>query len=133
MNFSIPATRFAACLLASFALNGQAASLSLSPTNLDWSSGSNVTLNITGVASHQTVLVEEFWDANGNGALETNELLILSFTVRDGEVPLFGGVRDPNRPGDEDGLTNGAVRTVFSLDQLAERNHCIGKYLFPVS
>src|SRR4051812_87253 len=133
MKSPITLLRLAALLLAGLALNTEAAVLSVSPSSLDWSSGSNLTLNITGLASHQSVLIEEFWDANGNGAIDANELLILSFQVQDGEVPLFGGVRDPNQPGDEDGLTNGQIRAVLTLAQLAERNRGIGSYLFRVS
>lgn len=133
MKSPISLCRLAVLLLAGLALNTEAAVLSVSPSSLDWSSGSNLTLNITGVASHQSVLIEEFWDANNNGAIDTNELLILSFQVQDGEVPLFGGVRDPNQPGDEDGLTNGQIRAVLTLAQLAERNRGIGSYLFRVS
>src|SRR3954468_1220261 len=122
-----------AALACCLSWSSHAANLTISPASVPWNTTAPVILDLTGLANRQAVLVEEFYDANGNGALDSGETLILSFQVQDGEVPLFGGVRDPNRPGDEDGATNGQIRAVLTLAQLAERNRGIGSYLFRVS
>ena len=42
-------------------------------------------------------------------------------------------VRDPNRPGDEDGATNGLIKVNLVFGSLPERNRAIGNYLFRIS
>jgi hypothetical protein len=113
--------------------SGSAATLTVSPASVAWDTTAHVNLNLAGLANHQTVLVEEFSDLNGNGSLDAGEPLVLSFQVQDGEVPLFGGVRDTNRPGDEDGSTNGLIRVELTFGNLPERNRATGNYLFRIS
>src|SRR3954470_7224413 len=113
--------------------SSNAANLTITPANVPWNTTAPVILEMTGLANHQAVLVEEFYDANGNGALESGDPLVLSFQVQDGEVPLFGGVRDPNRPGDEDSATNGLIKVNLVFGSLPERNRAIGNYLFRIS
>src|SRR3954464_12151090 len=122
-----------AVLAFSQAWSSSAATLTVSPASVAWDTTAHVNLNLAGLANHQTVLVEEFSDLNGNGSLDAGETLILSFQVQDGEVPLFGGVRDPNRPGDEDGATNGLIKVNLAFGSLPERNRATGNYLFRIS
>ncbi|HUR46846.1 MAG TPA: putative Ig domain-containing protein [Candidatus Saccharimonadales bacterium] len=110
-----------------------AVTLVVNPASVAWNTPNPVSLNVASLANHQPILVEEFSDLNGNGSLDAGDPLILSFQVQDGEVPLFGGVRDSNRPGDEDGATNGQVRVDLVFGNLPERNRAIGNYLFRVS
>src|SRR3954447_3852679 len=122
-----------AALACCLSWSSHAANLTISPASVPWNTTAPVILDLTGLANHQAVLVEEFYDANGNGALDSGETLILSFQVQDGEVPLFGGVRDPNRPGDEDGATNGLIKVNLAFGSLPERNRATGNYLFRIS
>jgi Carboxypeptidase regulatory-like domain/Putative Ig domain len=74
----------------------------------------SVSLTVTGLAVGKTILVERFVDVNGNGAVDVGvDPLIHSFKVTDGHLPLIGGVRNINVPGDDDGATNGAIRVDF--------------------
>jgi len=93
-----------------------------------------VSLHITGLTSGETIRVEKFFDANGNGIIDSGEILVESFTVTDGQVPLIGGVRNSNVPGDDDGATNGQVTiNLFypSVGTVADRIG--GSYLVRVS
>src|SRR4051812_41827256 len=101
--------------------SGSAANLAVTPASTPWNTADHVIVNISGLANHALVLVEEFSDLNADGTLDSGEPLVLSFQVQDGEVPLFGGVRDTNRPGDEDGATNGLIRVDLTFGNLPER------------
>jgi hypothetical protein len=48
---------------------------------------------------------------NSNSAVDTGEPLVQSFLVTDGQVASFGGVRNPNIPGDDDGASDGKITT----------------------
>ncbi|MDB6031476.1 MAG: regulator of chromosome condensation, partial [Verrucomicrobiales bacterium] len=114
-------------------LAGHAATFTLTPATIPWNTLERVNLSVTGLSNHESILVEEFSDLNGNGILDSGEPLLLSFQAQDGEVPLFGGSRDTSRPGDEDGATNGLIRVELVLGKLPERNRAIGNYLFRIS
>ena len=106
----------------------------ISPTTILNDRVGPVSLTISGIAAGQTVLVERFFDENGNGVVDAGERATLSFRVTDGQLPLFGGVRNPNVPGDDDGATNGAIRVDLpfpSLDRVFAS--AVGKFIFRVS
>src|ERR1035438_6232544 len=93
-------------------LRGAAASpisLTLNPTNIQNDYVGNVTLRIGNLNPGMTVRVEAFADLNTNGVIDAGDELLKSFEVTDGRVPLVAGMRNLNVPGDEDGLTNGAI------------------------
>jgi hypothetical protein len=90
-------------------------------------------LTVTGLANQQTVLIEEFRDANGNGAIDAGEPLLLSFKVSDGQVALFAPPPGRGSPGDDDNATNGQVRKVLTLSILPESVRAVGSYVFKVS
>ncbi len=92
------------------ATNLSAASLTVSPPVIMNDYAGQVSLAISGLTPGKTVLVERSIDANGNGVADAGEALTFSFKVRDGQLPLIGGVRNPNVPGDDDGATNGSIR-----------------------
>src|SRR4051812_598935 len=84
--------------------------LTVSPASIQSDYVGKVTFQVTGMTAGQTVLVERFADLNGNGVIDSTDPLVGSFSVTDGVVPIIGGVRNLNVPGDEDGSANGAVR-----------------------
>jgi hypothetical protein len=130
-----PALRSVLCLaiLFHFAISVRGATFNVSPASLANDDSTPVTLNISGLALQQTVLVERYHDANTNGQVDSGELLLLSFRVTDGKVEMFGGVPDPAIPGDQDGLTNGQISVSLTLSALAEANRLVGNYVFRVS
>ena len=90
---------------------GFAASVTLSPNAVNTDYVGKVSVSIAGLTVGKTVLVERFIDFNGNGAVDAGQdILTFSFKVTDGQVPLIGGVRNVNVPGDDDGAADGAIR-----------------------
>jgi len=87
-----------------------AASVTISPTAVQEDYVGKVSLTVTGLTVGKTVLVERFVDFNGNGVVDAEDKLTLSFKVTDGQVALIGGVRNTNVPGDDDGASDGAIR-----------------------
>lgn len=103
--------RFLLCSL--FGLSSAAvlaAGLTVSPAVITNDYSGKVTLTLTGLATGQTVLLEKYCDLNTNGVIDPGEPLLQSGIVTDGRLPLIGGVRNLNVPGDDDGATNGQIR-----------------------
>lgn len=96
------------CLLAG--ASAIAAGFTISPPAITNDFKGIITLNITNLTPGQTVVVEQFTDLNGNGAIDPGEPLVWHFTVTDGQLPLIGGIRNPNVPGDDDGAVNGQIQ-----------------------
>jgi len=124
----------AAC--ASLAMSARvtmAASLTITPSSIPGNYTGTVTLDITGLTTGQTVLVETFLDINGNGAIDGSDMLVQSFQVTDGQALSIGGVRNTNVPGDEDGVTDQKIRAVLNFPLLAEANKGVAKYVYRAS
>jgi len=109
-----------------------AVGVTITPPTVAYDYSGAVTLNITGVAIGQTVLVESFLDANRDDKVDgAAEILVQSFQITDGQALSIGGVRNTNVPGDDDGAANGTIHTVLNF--LAEANHAVAKFLYKVS
>ncbi len=120
-----------ACL---FSLRAQSASLVVSPSTLTNDFKGTVVISITGLTPGATVAVEQYLDANGNGAIDSpKEALVRAFSVTDGRVTSIGGVRDVNVPGDDDGLTNGQIRIELAYPGLSQTlSRIAGNYLIRI-
>jgi hypothetical protein len=105
----------------------------LTPGSIDSGSTNAVVLSIGGIANQQPVLIEEYRDANGNGAIDPGDDLLLSIKVSDGEVSPFTPAPGEGTAGDDDGATNGQVRKVLTLSILPESVRAVGSYVFKVS
>ena len=116
------------CMTAGTALG---VSLTITPSSVPLDYAGVVTLNITGLATGQTVLVEGFLDANRNGAIDAGEILVQSFQVTDGQAFSIGGVRNTSVPGDDDDAADGTIHT--ALNFFAETNHAVAKFAYKVS
>ena len=123
------------CALALIPSAQAAVSLTVSPANITNDFVGKVTLTIPGLSAGQTVRVERFSDLNGNGVVNApTDRLFRSFTVTDGQLPIIGGVRNLNVPGDDDGAVNGALRV--DLDQPGIDNvlgTAAGSFIYRVS
>ena len=84
--------------------------LSLSSATVQNDFSGQVSLTISGLTPGQTVRVEKFADLNANGVIDGSDALVRSFKVTDGQLPIIGGVRNLNVPGDDDGATAGQIR-----------------------
>src|SRR5712691_7509662 len=117
-----------ACLSAS----GQTPSISVSPSTITNDFTGKIVLSISNLNAGQTVIIEKFADVNGNGVIEPGqELMMQRFKVTDGTLPLIGGARNVNVPGDDDGAVNGRLRVELNypgLDQTLD--HIAGQFLY---
>ena len=131
-------TFFTALLLAAATSAGRpavanAVGLAVTPPNVSADYSGTITLNITGVASGQTVVVEEFFDPEGDGLVGPQDKLLLSFTVTDGLGSFIGGHRNINVPGDEDLTQDGNIQTVLNFKALPEANRFSANFIYQVS
>lgn len=111
-----------------------AITVSVSPTSLTNDYFGKVTLTIGGFPAGGTVTVDRFADLNGNGFIDPSvDVLLQSFTVTDGQVPLLAGVRNLNLPGDEDGAVNAQLRVELPWPGLNRTlNFLEGNHVFRV-
>jgi hypothetical protein len=97
-------------------------------------STAGISLLITGLStaepSGDSVRIERVLDLNGNGNADIGEPLVQSFQVTDGQVSSFGGVRNPNIPGDDDVTRDGKISTHISL---TDAGRSAGSYLIEIS
>jgi hypothetical protein len=121
--------------LAGLALPGGvlAAGLALNPTSIAPDYAGNVTLTITGVPNGATAAVELFMDFDGDGMVDAGEPLIRRFSVTDGQVPTFGGIRNSNAPGDDDQTVNGQMMVNVSYARTDFSDHFKGKFVWRVT
>ena len=126
--------RVTGCLLASLALafSAHGVVLSVAPGSVSNTYAGQITLQITGLNSGETVLVERFVDANLNGTIDASDWLFSSFLLTDGQVTSFGGVRNINIPGDNDAVA-GQITTLVSFPNSPELSRVSGAQLVRVS
>ena len=110
-----------------------AVALTLNPSTISNTYAGSISMQITGLTNGETVRLERFIDANANATIDSGELLVQSFNVIDGRVAAFGGVRDTNVAGDEDGMANGQISTLFYLFASPEFGRGAGSYVFRLS
>ncbi len=110
-----------------------AVGLTLTPSTVSNTYSGPISLQITGLTNGETVLLERAIDANANGSVDAGELLVQSFRVTDGRVTSFGGVRDMNIAGDEDGTANGQINAVIYLSAAPEFGRGASSYTIRLS
>ena len=92
-----------------------------------------ITLQVTGLASGDTVVVQKFLDANGNGVIDAADWLAQQFTLTDGQAGMvIGGVTNFNVPGDTD-TTAGQITANLNFLNGDLTQNIVGKYLFKLS
>ena len=124
----------AAAMIFSSSTSNAAVAFTVSPAQITNDLVGKITLTITGLAAEQTVRIDRFADLNGNGAIDSNEPLVLSFAVTDGHLSRIGGVRNINVPGDEDATTNGQIRVELATPGVERTElRAVGKSIFRVS
>ena len=92
-----------------------------------------ITLQVTGLASGDSVVVQKFGDANSNGVIDAGDLLVQQFNLTDGSAGMvIGGVTNINVPGDTDS-TAGQITAKLNFPGGDFVQNIVGKYLFKVS
>lgn len=112
---------------------GNAVTLTVSPSTISNSYTGTFSIQITGLTNGETVLLQRFLDATGNGAVDTGEPMVQSVRFTDGQLPTFGGVRNGNMPGDEDLSANGQISATLGFSRGPEFSRGAGSQVFRVS
>ncbi len=110
------------------------AGLTISPSTIANDYVGSLDLTVTGLDNAgQTVVIEEYYDADGSGTITGPDVLLRKFSVTDGLVTSIGGQRNLNVAGDEDGAANSQIltRLLYSSNEIAGKID--GCHLFRVS
>ena len=107
-------------------------SFTITPAAVSNTYNGTITLQVTGLTSKDTVVVQKFLDANASGVIDAGDALWQQFSITEGTNVVIGGVTNFNVPGDTDGTANGVI--VAKLNFQADFAQAIvGKYLFKLS
>ncbi len=133
------ARKAAAAVLSAFSLlllggNSLAAGLVISPSTIANDYVGAVDFTITGLDSAgQTVVIEEYFDADGSNTVNAPDILLRRYVVTDGQVTSIGGQRNLNLPGDEDLTANSQIHTRINFSSNEIIGRIDGRHLFRVS
>ena len=95
------------------ARDGAAAAVSLSPNVVSNTYTGKITLQITGLNAGETVVVQKYLDANGDGVLDAGDFLVQQFNLTDGQAAVIGGVTNAVVPGDTDTVAGQITAQLF--------------------
>src|SRR5438105_1032533 len=114
MNRHTPAKTILRLLLVQCGLSiclgaSAAVSFTITPSTISNTYSGFITLQATGLSSHETVVVQRYLDINSNGRVDSADWLILQFQLTDGQGPsVIGGATNTNVPFDRNS-TNGLI------------------------
>ena len=126
----------ALAMLLAFQQTNAAVTFTVAPSATSNTYTGNITLQIAGLTSGDTVVVQKYLDANTNGVVDTGDLLWQRFQLSDGTNSVFHdgatAVTNFNVPGDTDGAVNGSIASkLYPSQDFAQQ--IVGKYLFVLS
>ena len=111
-----------------------AAGLGLSQSSITNTYTGTLNLTITGLDSvGQTVVIEEYLDADGSGTINAGDILLRKYNVTDGQITTIGGVRNLNIPSEDDGAADGKITTHFTYGSSELLGRIDGLHIFRVS
>ena len=107
--------------------------LTLTPAAISNTYSGVVTLQVTGLTNAgQTVVVQKYLDANGDGIIDAGDWLIQQFTLTDGQPGMvLGGVTNFNVPGDMDTIAGQITAQLLVSTDFSQQ--IAGNYLFKLS
>jgi hypothetical protein len=109
-----------------------AVGFTVTPATVSNTYSGSITLQITGLTDGQTVVVQEFLDANTNGVIDGADLLWQQFQLTDGQASIIGGITNINVPGDTDTISGQiTARVMFQSGEVGL--NLIGKYACKLS
>jgi hypothetical protein len=92
-----------------------------------------ITLQVSGLASGDTVVVQKFLDLNTNGVVDSGDYLVQQFNLTDGQPGMVvGGVTNLNVPGDAN-PTSGQITASIKFQNGDFPQTIVGNYLFVLS
>jgi len=113
-----------------------AVAVSLAPSAISNTYNGTITLQVTGLTNGETVIIQKFLDANGNGIVDAGETLWQAFKLQDGHAHVFQdgatSVTNLTIPGDTD-ATPGQITAALNIAQSGFEQTIVGKYLYVVT
>src|SRR5579859_1588225 len=110
-----------------------AVTFTITPATVSNTYNGHITLQVTGLTSGDTVVVQKFLDLNTNGVVDANDWLVQQFNLTDGQAGMvIGGVTNFNVPGDLD-ATSGQITTKLNFQNGDFIQQIAGQYLFRLS
>ncbi len=91
-----------------------------------------ITLQVSGLTTGDTVVVQKYLDANTNGVIDNGDLLVQQFTLQDGTNSVIGGVTNFNVPGDLN-ATTGAITAKLDFQNGDFMQNVVGNFLYRLS
>ena len=89
-----------------------------------------ITLQVAGLTSGDTVVVQKFLDLNTNGVVDAGDWLVQQFNLTDGQAGMvIGGVTNFNVPGDTD-TTPGQITAKLNFQNGDFMQNIAGQFLF---
>jgi putative Ig domain-containing protein/carboxypeptidase family protein len=124
------------CTATVCAVQSHAVTVSVAPSAISNTYNGVVTLQVTGLTNGETVVVQKFLDANGNGSVDTGETLCQGFKLTDGHAHVFQdgatAVTNLSVPGDTDAIA-GQITAALNISQSGFEQIIAGKYLYVVT
>jgi hypothetical protein len=113
-----------------------AVGFTITPATVSNTYSGKITLQVTGISSGGTVVIQKFLDANTNGAIGAGDYLVQQFSMTDGQASVFHdgstAVTNFNVPGDTDS-TAGQITAVLNFQNGDFSQNIVGKYLYRLS
>ncbi len=131
MHFK-PLSVIAVAIFSMVANLGAAVSFSLSPSTVSNTYNGAITLNVSGLNSGETVVVQKFLDINNNGVIDAGDWLVQQYQLTDGYASVIAGITNINVPGDSTG-TDGAIISQQSFTMVGIAGQMVGRYLYKLS
>ena len=109
-----------------------AVTFSVSPASVSNTYAGQITLQIGGLNTGETVVINKYLDVNTNGVIDAGDWLVQSFRLTDGQASVIGGVTNINIPCDSN-PTNGTITAQLNLLTAGFEQQFVGRYLYSVS
>ena len=109
-----------------------AVTFTITPSAVSNTYSGQITLQVAGLASGGTVVVQKFLDLNTNGVINGSDWLVQQFTLQDGTNFVIGGVTNFNVPGDSNTLA-GAITATMNFPGSDFAQNIRVKYLYELS
>ncbi len=122
-----------ALLAVTLCLNSTAATFSVSPNSVSNDYAGLITFQMTGLPAGETVQVVQYYDFNGDGIVNGPDAPVRGELITEGQLGLLGGATNISVMRDEDGLTNGVIKSSFRFALAPDVSTGVGKYIFRIS
>lgn len=122
-----------AVLIAGLQAASGAVTFTVTPNTVSNTFKGVITLQINGVTTGDTVVLQKYVDADTNGVVDGKDTLVQQFNVTDGQAgQVIGGVTNANVPGDLD-VTNGAITAKLNFPNGDFTQNIDAKFLYVLS